>query len=179
MLTLDVGCGDRPQGLVNVDLNNDSNELYFKSRKINPKLISNFVKADAHYLPFKRNVFTIVYCYHTLEHLVKPDLAIKELKRVSNDTVEIRVPHKYHEQYQMFFVPERRKYIKQYHKHHYTYKTMNGYGKPRFNYYILFILKRLKTIRKTTRKFLTFLFYTFGSTFFPPIPDEIVCELKK
>jgi len=41
-----------------------------------------FVMADAHQLPFKNKVFDLVICTETLEHLVDPERALLEIKRV-------------------------------------------------------------------------------------------------
>jgi predicted SAM-dependent methyltransferase len=79
VITLDVGCGNRKMGDVNVD----------KRREVNPDVI-----CDIHFLPFKDKQFDMVYCYHVLEHEgVNPLLALEELKRVCNGTLEIQVPH--------------------------------------------------------------------------------------
>ena len=78
-LTLDVGCGKRKMGDINVDIN----------REYRPDVI-----CDIHYLPFPNATFNYVYCYHVLEHKgVNPIKAINELKRVCNGIVEIQVPH--------------------------------------------------------------------------------------
>jgi len=79
MLTLDVGCGKRKIGDINVDID----------KKVKPDII-----CDIHHLPFKNSQFDIVFSYHVLEHKgVKPEKAIKELLRISNGIVEIQVPH--------------------------------------------------------------------------------------
>lgn len=49
-------------------------------RKEYPKI--NFILADAHQLPFERNSFDLVICCETIEHLVNPLQALKEIKRV-------------------------------------------------------------------------------------------------
>ncbi len=41
-----------------------------------------FTVADAHKLPFPRNSFDLVICYETIEHLVNPLKALREIKRV-------------------------------------------------------------------------------------------------
>ncbi len=69
MKILDVGCGDRPKGDVNVDL-----FFYMKCE--------NFIVAEAHHLPFKNSVFEIVYSKHCLEHLKNPLNFFKEAKRI-------------------------------------------------------------------------------------------------
>ena len=179
-MILDVGCGDRPQGTVNVDLALSSEELYFEERRINPKQIPNFVKADAHYLPFKTACFQKVFCIHTLEHLSKPVIAIKEMLRVANGKCMIRVPARSHEQIQCFFVPQRRIWVKKYHRHSFTRSALLDLMpnfKIHYSYHVFSVIHGLKQIRKTTRNFLKYLFYSFGSTFFPPTPDEIVASL--
>lgn len=42
----------------------------------------NFIVGDAHRLPFKNNVFDLVICTETLEHLVDPAKALLEIRRV-------------------------------------------------------------------------------------------------
>ena len=41
-----------------------------------------FVCCDSHFLPFQEKVFDYVHCAHVLEHLVNPNAAFVELKRV-------------------------------------------------------------------------------------------------
>jgi SAM-dependent methyltransferase len=69
MKVLDVGCGDRPTGDVNLDL------FFYGKWK-------NFVIAEAHHLPFKDNVFEKAYSKHCVEHLENPLKFFKEAKRV-------------------------------------------------------------------------------------------------
>lgn len=79
MLTIDVGCGKRKMGDVNVDID----------RNVHPDVV-----CDVNNLPFRDAIFDVVYCYHVLEHKgVNPEKAIKELLRISNGLVEIQVPH--------------------------------------------------------------------------------------
>jgi len=176
-LILDVGCADKPRGTVNLDLNiGRTSQLYFPERKIDPKFIPNFVQGHACFLPFRDNVFTKVLCYHTLEHLDDPVLALKEMKRVVNGVCEIRVPVRAHERFQMFFVPQRRRWVKQFHKQSFSKADItNLCGNTRYTYFLLSVLRNLKKLYSQERgNFLKFMFYTLGSTFFPPIPDEIV-----
>ena len=81
MKVLDVGCGDRPKGDVNLDL------FYYGKWK-------NFIIAEAHHLPFKDKVFTKVYSKHCLEHLENPLKFFQEAKRVlkENGTLECIYP---------------------------------------------------------------------------------------
>jgi len=56
--------------------------------------IPNFILADAHHLPFKDGFFRKAYCSHVLEHVDSPETVIKELLRICNGTILIRVPHR-------------------------------------------------------------------------------------
>lgn len=76
----DIGCGEYPQGDVNLD-----------RRPI--KGIKNFIKADVRNLPIKDNSFEISYCSHVLEHVLRVDLLISELKRITKHKIIIRVPN--------------------------------------------------------------------------------------
>ena len=69
MKILDVGCGDKPAGDVNLD------RFYYGKWK-------NFVIAEAHCLPFKNDVFDKVYAKHCLEHFENPLKFFTEAKRV-------------------------------------------------------------------------------------------------
>ena len=97
-LVLDVGCGSRPKGDVNVD--------FFKSgfnrqegdqeqgEYLDPKMVKNFVVADACHLPFKTGVFCLVVSSHTIEHVGNPFLMFRELLRVSCGRVVVWCPHR-------------------------------------------------------------------------------------
>lgn len=50
------------------------------ARKRHPNI--NFLVADAHKLPFKSNYFDLIVSYETIEHLVNPPKALKEIHRV-------------------------------------------------------------------------------------------------
>lgn len=86
MVTLDVGCGDRPRGDVNVDLSVST------VHPINLANRPNFVRSDAYHLPFADNSFEIVRASHILEHCIHPFEVLKELHRVSNFKIIIKVP---------------------------------------------------------------------------------------
>ena len=83
-MILDVGCGNNPKGDVNIDINMK-------------KGVINFIRADAHHLPFKDNCFNRVFCYHCLEHLHNPLAVLREISRVkqNNGYVEIYTPSIY------------------------------------------------------------------------------------
>ena len=80
-MILDVGCGGKP--------------LFVKGREVIHVDIGHGehleVLCDAHYLPFKDKCFSIVHASHVIEHCRNPLTVIKELKRVTNATVMIKV----------------------------------------------------------------------------------------
>ena len=89
-MIIDIGCGGRPKGDVNVDLFYDiSSHTVFK---IDPRDIRNFIIADAHHLPIRSNSFDLAICYHILEHLINPAQALKEIRRIAK-SVFIKIPN--------------------------------------------------------------------------------------
>lgn len=91
---LDVGCGFRPKGYVNVDIHrNDNPETEF-AEKGDVKKIPNFIQCDGQYMPFRDSIFEIAYSYHVIEHVQNPFLFLKEIVRVSKCEIIIRTPHK-------------------------------------------------------------------------------------
>jgi len=106
-MKLDVGCGNKPRGDVNVDLFLNEKTLHVDSRKlvfINARNIPNPVKGDAHALPFRSKCFEEVSAYALIEHCNKPSKVISELFRVSNGKIVFTVPHR--------FDPEQKKALK-------------------------------------------------------------------
>jgi len=45
----------------------------------------NTVIADAHYVPFRENSFSLILCTETIEHLTDPFEALREMSRTLND----------------------------------------------------------------------------------------------
>lgn len=89
-MNLDVGCGQNPQGDVNVDLFLHSNI----HRLGDLKEIPNLICADCHFLPFKDKSFNIVFSSHLLEHKgVQLVPMCKESLRVAKNKVIIQVPN--------------------------------------------------------------------------------------
>ncbi len=73
-LSLDVGCGKKPQGQISIDID----------ASVKPTII-----ADAHNLPFKSHSFTRIIADNILEHLQNPCKALGEFKRVARKAVII------------------------------------------------------------------------------------------
>jgi len=89
-MILDVGCGGRPRGHVNIDLYHGESPHTVKP--IDPRSIENFIIADAHRLPLRSDSFSLVICDHVLEHLERPWEALAEFRRVAEGLL-IRVPN--------------------------------------------------------------------------------------
>jgi len=184
-LILDVGCGDRPKGDVNVDLfQGESVDLQGLREKINPKETVNFVQATIYNLPFRNNLFSIVLCHHLLEHLKRPKEAINELIRVSKRQVQIIVPYKWHEIIQNWFQPERRAWAKKHHLWNFTksqleslFEEMNLQPSIRYQYKFLAALKDFKTFQR--RNFKQFIIYGILEAFLPPTPGELIVTIIK
>ena len=83
-MRLDMGCGLKPRGDVNLDV---------KSLKV-----PNFVRADAHMLPFRNQAFSKVYMIEVLEHLASPLNALREVRRVlkRNGILVLTTPNAYY-----------------------------------------------------------------------------------
>jgi hypothetical protein len=99
---LDVGCGHRPTGDVNVDLFPEASGHRCVDQRVNDDValhvheIPNFVKADACSLPFRNGAFKSSYTWHLIEHLPDPEMFLRELMRVSVEKVEVRCPNGEH-----------------------------------------------------------------------------------
>jgi len=184
-LVLDVGCGDRPKGDVNVDLvQGESIDLESFRGNVNPQHTSNFIQATVYNLPFRNNVFTIVLCHHLLEHLTYPKKAINELIRVSKRQVEIIVPYKWHELIQNWFRPDRREWAKKHHLWNFTksqlesvFEEMNLHPSIHYQYKFLAALKQFKTFQR--RNFKQFVVYGVLEAFLPPTPGELIVTINK
>ncbi|MDH5439029.1 MAG: class I SAM-dependent methyltransferase [Candidatus Bathyarchaeota archaeon] len=92
-MKVDVGCGAYPTGNVNVDL--FRGDTPHAGNPITPKVIPNFVRADAHHLPFRDAAFTEANCSHIIEHEgVDPDKVLTEILRVTEGVITLVVPHR-------------------------------------------------------------------------------------
>jgi len=75
---LNIGCGGSAKFTNPCDIWGDVNADQVKpTRKI-----PNFVLCDAHYLPFKQNVFDTVLLLEVLEHLTNPIQALQQIRSV-------------------------------------------------------------------------------------------------
>jgi SAM-dependent methyltransferase len=101
---LDVGCGHRGKGDVNVDLHPEATAHRSADQRVcddvglNVKKIPNFVRADGCHLPFRRASFGLVLSQHLIEHLENAEALVGEMTRVSGGRIEIRCPHGNHPQ---------------------------------------------------------------------------------
>jgi ubiquinone/menaquinone biosynthesis C-methylase UbiE len=86
MLDLNVGVGAHTDAIATKIVFNALNIDVYRDPTVN-------VVCDVQHLPFKAGAFQDVYCFHVLEHLSKPALALKELVRVAKRLVELEVPH--------------------------------------------------------------------------------------
>lgn len=95
---LDIGCGE---GQVDKFLLSHNSDLKItgvdfdkealRKAKINcPEMTVK--KADIYHLPFSDKSFDLIICLEVLEHLDKPELALKEFKRIGQRFL-ISVPH--------------------------------------------------------------------------------------
>lgn len=84
-LVIDLGCGDKPFWRADVLLDNSKlgNEHRYSSSGIN-KEIGYYVDSDLTKTPFSDKTFDFSFCSHVLEHVQRPDLAIKEIMRISH-----------------------------------------------------------------------------------------------
>jgi hypothetical protein len=80
--TLNVGCGPDGWGDVRLDVD-------FHTQTGVKSLLN--IRADAHYLPFVDKAFSHVRCWHVLEHIPLPSIAVSEIKRVG-ESGNIRFP---------------------------------------------------------------------------------------
>lgn len=83
-IVIDIGSGDKPfwRGDVFFDkLSAEPNQRITETGVIQE--LGIFVDGDITAAPFKDKAFDFSFCSHLLEHVEKPDLAIKEIMRIS------------------------------------------------------------------------------------------------
>ena len=104
-LVIDLGCGDKPFWRADVYLDKSAlgNEQRISSTGIE-KDLGLYINGDIRKTPFKNKAFDFSYCSHVLEHVERPDLAIKEIMRISKNgyivvpsgLLEMIFPHQSH-----------------------------------------------------------------------------------
>ncbi len=83
-LVLDIGSGDKPFWRGNVFLDNlELKNLHRHTDTQTIKDLGLFVNGDITKTKFKNKAFDFSFCTHLLEHVDRPDLAIKEITRIS------------------------------------------------------------------------------------------------
>lgn len=95
---LDVGCGPKPRGEVNIDFfrggQNPQTGDQVRGEFMPSKNIKNFIMADAMHLPIKDKSFEVVFSSHTIEHVQKPMQMLREMCRVAKTKAVVRFPHR-------------------------------------------------------------------------------------
>lgn len=113
-MKLDVGCGIKPTGDVNIDLYINRNLYRIKegvSSVIDIRKIPNFVLGDAAHLPFRDNYFEEVYSNSVLEHVGDYYGMLKEMWRVckENGRIFITTEHRLGGSFQILRALKRQK----------------------------------------------------------------------
>jgi SAM-dependent methyltransferase len=95
MGVLDVGCGNYPHGVVNIDLFIKSTKHRGLNTAVDKTQTPNLICGLAEQLPIVDNAFSLVFSKAVLEHVDNPVQMIREMIRVSSKRVIIIVPHRY------------------------------------------------------------------------------------
>lgn len=126
---IDVGCGN---GYFLQKLKNNGHQNLSGCDIINhltDKTI-HFKKGNVEKLPYEDNEFDIVICNHTIEHVLNPHLAIKELKRIARRKLIITVPKQRYYYYtvdiHVNFFETKRELVNLLNINNYTCETLNG-----------------------------------------------------
>ena len=130
-MILDVGCGYNPKGDVNTELFLKDIGHRMHDSDLKKVRINNLINCDAQYLPFKDNCFEDVICSHVIEHVKNPFLLLKELIRVSSDTINIECPHRLSDT--MLKLIRKQQYG---HVNYFTKKWFLNYGR-KYNCYVV------------------------------------------
>ena len=91
MITVDIGCGGKSRGYVNID-RYYADESPDTAQHIAPHLIKNFVLSDICNLPLRDDSVDVTV-YHVIEHILEVNTAIKEIHRVCKNKAVIVVPN--------------------------------------------------------------------------------------
>jgi len=165
MLKLDVGCGSKPHGDVNVDFelapsaHRSLDQKTVNDSSLKACEIPNLIMADAQALPFHNDLFDEVLSSHTIEHVISPALMLSELVRVSRDRVTVSCP---------WWLTDNRK-LKVCHKHRFSKEKLAGMLQ---NAGCVIIESKYSAFRK----------YPFNHPFLPylfQLPMEIIVSGRK
>jgi len=101
----DIGSGGAPVPFANILVEKFLGETPHRTGGIEC-INQMLIEGDIMDLPFEDGQLDFVYCNHLLEHLDRPDLAMKELHRVSAKGM-IAVPSVESEAVDLYFMPEK------------------------------------------------------------------------
>jgi len=89
-IVIDVGAGARPYGNIQVDLLPEESDKHHRQTSVLPTVF-----ADAHHLPFRKNIAHRMLYLHIIEHLDHPAGALRDGMRVKRGfgTVRIEIPN--------------------------------------------------------------------------------------
>ena len=81
---LDIGCGrgDFTNGFIKCGLKTYAVDKFDTCKNYSPKVILKTCDIEDDGIPFKENMFDIVYSKSVIEHFYKPEILIKEMMRV-------------------------------------------------------------------------------------------------
>jgi len=85
MVSLDVGCGNRPRGDVNVDFRSSP-----QWKRYEDKL---FICCDAHCLPLRSKIFDAAFCFLVLPYVHNETQVVRELNRVLKTNGRVTIRH--------------------------------------------------------------------------------------
>jgi len=90
---IDIGCGN---GYLLQNIKEKHNHIRLTGFDVANKLVQksdiHFVSGNIEKLPFADRSFDVVVCTHVLEHVLHPEKAVQELKRITNKQLIIVVP---------------------------------------------------------------------------------------
>ncbi|MEM2169638.1 MAG: class I SAM-dependent methyltransferase [Candidatus Bathyarchaeia archaeon] len=86
--TLDVGCGSKLRGEVNLDVNVKHIPTWKLSRGLKEVIVG-----DAHHLPFRSGAFNKVLCLSVLPYVRNENLVLKELHRALKPEGKLLLTH--------------------------------------------------------------------------------------
>lgn len=102
LLTIDVGCGHRAKGDVNIDLfirptgHRCDDQKENTDVPLNTRKVKNLINAECTHLPIRDNIFDVTISNSLIEHIDEPLVLIQEMKRITKNDGKIKIicPHK-------------------------------------------------------------------------------------